>query len=67
MRFFICAIVGFGGCLVSVPAGFSECFFSFEAFDEVFDVWYLFKLSDHEGAEVPDWVVLDWSAWAFCV
>ncbi len=56
-----------GGCLVLVSAGFSEVFVSSEAFDEVFDVWYLFELSCHEGAEVPDWVVLDWSAWAFCV
>jgi len=59
--------VGFGGCLVTVPACFSEAFFSSEAFGEVFDVWYLFMLSDYEGAEVPLGVVLDGSAWAFGV
>ena len=50
-----------------VAAGFSEASFSSEAFDEVFDVWYLFELSDHEGSEVPDWVVLYWSSGAFGV
>jgi hypothetical protein len=42
--------VGFGGCFVLVSAGFSEVVVSFEAFDEVFDVWYLFELSKHEGS-----------------
>ena len=44
--------VGFGGCLVTVSAGFSEASFSSEAFHQVFDVWYLFELSDHEGSGV---------------
>ncbi len=38
------------GCLVPVPAGFSEVSVSSEAFYQVFDVWYLFELSDHEGS-----------------
>ena len=59
--------VGFGGCLVLVPASFSEVSVSSESFHQVFDVWYLFKLSDHESSEVPYWVVLYWSAWAFYV
>ena len=32
-----------------VPACFSEASFSSEALDEVFDVWYLFELAEHEG------------------
>jgi len=46
---------------------YMQASFSSEAFDEVFDVWYLFELSDHEGVEVPLGGVLDGSAWAFCV
>ena len=42
--------VGFSGCLVPVATGFSESFFSSESFNEVFDVWDLFELSDHEGS-----------------
>ena len=38
-----------GGCLVPVPAGFSEVSVSSEAFYQVFDVRYLFELSDHES------------------
>jgi hypothetical protein len=34
--------VGFTGCLVTVATGFSEVGFSSEAFNEVFDVGYLF-------------------------
>ena len=36
-------------------------FFSSETFHIIFDVWYLLELSDHNGAEVPDGVILDWS------
>lgn len=54
--------VGFSGCLVLVPAGFSEVSVSFEAFDQVFDVWYLFELSDHESPKIPFGVVLYWSS-----
>lgn len=59
--------MGFSGCLVTVSAGFSEASFSSEAFDEVFDVWYLLELPDHEGVEVPLGMVLYWSAWAVFV
>jgi len=34
--------VGFGGCLVMVPAGFSEVSVSSEAFYQVFDVLRVF-------------------------
>jgi hypothetical protein len=59
--------VGFGGCLVLVSAGFSEVSVSSEAFDQIFDVWYLFELSDHESPKIPLGIVLYWSAWAFGV
>ena len=36
-----------GGCLVPVPTGFTKVSVSSEAFHQVFDVWYLFELSDH--------------------
>ena len=56
-----------GGCFFLVPAGFSEVVVSSEAFYQVFDVWYLFELSDYESSEVPFGFVRYWSAWAFCV
>jgi len=54
--------MGFGECLVPIPAGLSEASFSSEALDKVFDVWYLFELPDHEGVEVPFGIVLYWSS-----
>ena len=65
--FLIPSEVDFAGGPVMVSAGFSEASFSSEAFDEVFDVWYLFELSDHAGAEVPFGVVLYWSSGALFV
>ena len=59
--------VGFSGCFVLVPAYVTEVSVSSEAFYQVFDIRYLFELSDHESPKIPRWVVRYWSAWAFCV
>ncbi len=48
-RFVICVKWASAGALSWYPAGFSEVVVSSEAFYQVFDVWYLFELSDHEG------------------